>query len=332
MPARTPSAALVLSLLATGTPALAATPAPATPGVRAPGAVLPGELAPLKVAPVDRPHLSLQPANPKPGDPVLVTVRGASALPTGTVAGRPLRFFAWNNGYAALTSLPVEQTEGSVPVDVTAVGRGLPVLLSGALTVGAPGFRERELKVANKYVSPPKAVKARMEADRKAFAAAFAQPFQAPLFGQNFAWPREATVTAPFGDRRSFNGKLQTQHFGVDLDGATGSPVVAANDGTVVMSRDNYASGNTVLVHHGAGLFTAYFHLSRIDVKEGAKVKQGEALGLVGSTGRVTGPHLHWGVKADDRWVDGQTLLKLDFTGAPETPGVATNAPGLGSP
>ncbi|RKI51049.1 M23 family metallopeptidase [Corallococcus sp. AB049A] len=322
----------VLSLLATGTPALAATPAPATPGVRAPGAVLPGELAPLKVAPVDRPHLSLQPANPKPGDPVLVTVRGASALPTGTVAGRPLRFFAWNNGYAALTSLPVEQTEGSVPVDVTAVGRGLPVLLSGALTVGAPGFRERELKVANKYVSPPKAVKARMEADRKAFAAAFAQPFQAPLFGQNFAWPREATVTAPFGDRRSFNGKLQTQHFGVDLDGATGSPVVAANDGTVVMSRDNYASGNTVLVHHGAGLFTAYFHLSRIDVKEGAKVKQGEALGLVGSTGRVTGPHLHWGVKADDRWVDGQTLLKLDFTGAPETPGVATNAPGLGSP
>ncbi|RKH48002.1 M23 family metallopeptidase [Corallococcus sp. AB050B] len=332
MPARTPSAALVLSLLATGTPALAATPAPATPGVRAPGAVLPGELAPLKVAPVDGPHLSLQPANPKPGDPVLVTVRGASALPTGTVAGRPLRFFAWNNGYAALTSLPVEQTEGSVPVDVTAVGRGLPVLLSGALTVGAPGFRERELKVANKYVSPPKAVKARMEADRKAFAAAFAQPFQAPLFGQNFAWPREATVTAPFGDRRSFNGKLQTQHFGVDLDGATGSPVVAANDGTVVMSRDNYASGNTVLVHHGAGLFTAYFHLSRIDVKEGAQVKQGEALGLVGSTGRVTGPHLHWGVKADDRWVDGQTLLKLDFTGAPETPGVATNAPGLGSP
>ncbi|MGE6759312.1 M23 family metallopeptidase [Corallococcus interemptor] len=332
MPARTPSAALVLSLLATGTPALAATPAPATPGVRAPGAALPGELAPLKVAPVDGPHLSLQPANPKPGDPVLVTVRGASALPTGTVAGRPLRFFAWNNGYAALTSLPVEQTEGSVPVDVTAVGRGLPVLLSGALTVGAPGFRERELKVANKYVSPPKAVKARMEADRKAFAAAFAQPFQAPLFGQNFAWPREATVTAPFGDRRSFNGKLQTQHFGVDLDGATGSPVVAANDGTVVMSRDNYASGNTVLVHHGAGLFTAYFHLSRIDVKEGAQVKQGEALGLVGSTGRVTGPHLHWGVKADDRWVDGQTLLKLDFTGAPETPGVATNAPGLGTP
>ncbi|WP_437340839.1 M23 family metallopeptidase, partial [Corallococcus exercitus] len=352
----TPSASrvFVLALLATGAPALAAAPpaassavvtgsvpgstaAPAASGTRAPGAPTPGavvqgELAPLKVKPVDGPRLSLQPAHPKPGDPVLVTVSGASALPTGTLAGRPLRFFAWNDGYAALTSLPVEQPEGTVPVDVTAPGRGLPVLLSGALTVGSPGFRERELRVASKYVSPPKAVKARMEADRKAFAAAFAQPFRAPLFGQNFAWPREATVTAPYGDRRSFNGKLQTQHFGVDLDGATGSPVVAANDGTVVMVRDNYASGNTVLVHHGAGLYTAYFHLSRIDVKDGAKVKQGDALGLVGSTGRVTGPHLHWGVKADDRWVDGQTLLKLDFTGAPEAPGVATNTPGLGNP
>ncbi|WP_223634573.1 M23 family metallopeptidase [Corallococcus sp. EGB] len=355
MSARNPAAArvLVLSLLASGAPALAATPAAsarvvtasvpvstgtaAAPGLRAPGAPTPGavvqgELAPLKVAPLEGPRLSLQPTHPKPGDPVLVTVSGASALPTGTLAGRPLRFFAWNNGYAALTSLPVEQAEGTVPVDITAPGRGLPVLLSGVLTVGAPGFRERELKVANKYVSPPKAVKARMEADRKAFAAAFAQPFQAPVFTRNFAWPREATVTAPFGDRRSFNGKLQTQHFGVDLDGATGSPVVAANDGTVVMARDNYASGNTVLLHHGAGLYTAYFHLSRVDVKVGAKVKQGEALGLVGSTGRVTGPHLHWGVKADDRWVDGQTLLKLDFTGAPETPGVAANASGLGTP
>lgn len=355
MPARNPAAArvLVLSLLASAAPALAATPAasanamadgaPASPGPaaepgrRAPGAPTPGvmaqgELAPLKVAPQDGPRLTLQPANPKSGDPVLVTVSGASALPSGTLAGRPLRFFAWNNGYAALTSLPVEQPAGTVPVDITAPGRGLPVLLSGVLDVGAPGFRERELRVASKYVSPPKAVKARMEADRKAFAAAFAQPFQAPLFSQNFAWPREATVTAPFGDRRSFNGKLQSQHFGVDLDGTTGAPVVAANDGTVVMARDNYASGNTVLLHHGAGLYTAYFHLSRIDVKNGAKVKQGDPLGRVGSTGRVTGPHLHWGVKTDDRWVDGQTLLKLDFTGAPETPGVAANAPGMGTP
>jgi murein DD-endopeptidase MepM/ murein hydrolase activator NlpD len=345
MPARKSSASrvLALTLLASGPSAFAAsppaaspavitvatTPVPAAPGLRAPGAptsgaMLPGETAPLSVKPGQGPLMAIQPGSAKPGDPVLVMVRGASTPPTGTLAGRPLRFFAWNDGYAALGSLPVETAPGTALVDVTAVGRGLPVLLSGALTVTEPGFRERELRVAGKYVSPPKKVKARMEADRKAFAAAFAQPFAPPLFHQNFAWPRDATVTAPFGDRRSFNGKLQSQHFGVDLDGGVGAPVVSANAGTVVMARDNYASGNTVLVHHGAGLFTAYFHLSRIDVKDGAQVKQGDALGLVGSTGRVTGPHLHWGVKVDDRWVDGQTLLKLDFTGAPEAPGVAT--------
>ncbi|RKH19529.1 M23 family metallopeptidase [Corallococcus praedator] len=295
-------------------------------------------MAPLRVKPdslgpvLDRPLLSLQPSSAKPGDPVVVTVRGAAGLPTGTLGGRPLRFFAWREGHLALTSLPVELPPGTQVVDVMAPGKGLPVALSGALEVLAPGYRERELRVASKYVSPPKAVKARMEADRKAFAAAFAQPFREPLFGQNFAWPRQDVVTAPFGDRRSFNGKLQSQHFGVDLDGDPGAPVVAANDGTVVMARDNYASGNTVLVHHGAGLFTAYFHLSRIDVKDGAQVKQGDGLGLVGSTGRVTGPHLHWGVKADDRWVDGQTLLKLDFFGAQETPGVAVSSPELANP
>ena len=328
MPARNHSASrlLLLTLLASG-PSVLATPSPASPP-----AVARGEMAPLPVKPVSGPRLSLQPVSAKPGDPVLVTVRGASGLPTGTLDGRPLRFFAWQDGYAALTSLPVEQSAGTVGVDVTAPGRGLPVALSGSLEVGAPGYRERELRVANKYVSPPKAVKARMEADRKAFAAAFAQPFRTPLFGQNFAWPRKDEVTAPFGDRRSFNGKLQSQHFGVDLDGDPGAPVLAANDGTVVMARDNYASGNTVLVHHGAGLYTAYFHLSRIGVKDGAKVKAGEELGLVGSTGRVTGPHLHWGVKADDRWVDGQTLLKLDFFGAQETPGVAVSSPDLGNP
>ncbi|RYZ39905.1 MAG: M23 family peptidase [Myxococcaceae bacterium] len=361
MPARNHSASrlLVLTLLASGPSALAATSpasspaevtatvtgaAPTTsptatraPGAPTPGAVVQGEMAPLRVKPgplpvLDRPLLSLQPGTAKPGDPVLVTVRGAAGLPTGTLGGRALRFFAWREGYLALTSLPVELSPGTQGVDVMAPGKGLPVALSGTLEVLAPGYRERELRVASKYVSPPKAVKARMEADRKAFAAAFAQPFQAPLFGQNFAWPRQDVVTAPFGDRRSFNGKLQSQHFGVDLDGDPGAPVVAANDGTVVMARDNYASGNTVLVHHGAGLYTAYFHLSRIDVKSGAKVKQGEGLGLVGSTGRVTGPHLHWGVKADDRWVDGQTLLKLDFLGTQETPGVAVSSPGLANP
>ena len=135
--------------------------------------------------------------------------------------------------------------------------------------------------------------------------------------GEKFAWPRQDRITAPYGDLRTYNGKKQSQHFGNDIGGDSGTPVSAANAGTVVMTRDNFASGNTVLVHHGAGLYTAYFHLSAMEVKEGERVERGQLLGKVGNTGRVTGPHLHWGVKVDDLWVDGQTLLKLDFGGAP---------------
>lgn len=273
-----------------------------------------------------QPSLSVQPGTAKPGDPVLVTVRGAEGMPSGTLAGRPLHFFEASGAWLALTGLSVEQALGSVEVKVTAPrpAQGKALELAGGLDVVEPGYPERQLQVAGKYVKPPASVKARMAEDRAAFAAAFSQPFAAPTFSENFAWPRQDRITAPYGDRRSFNGKLQSQHFGVDIDGDTGDTISAANAGTVVMARDCYSSGNTVIVHHGAGLYTTYFHMSRIDVKPGAKVLQGQQLGLVGKTGRVTGPHLHWGVKVDGLWVDGLSLLKLDFFGQPE-PRVATS-------
>jgi murein DD-endopeptidase MepM/ murein hydrolase activator NlpD len=261
------------------------------------------------------PTLSLQPGTARPGDPVLVTVRGLAAEPSGTLDGRPLRFFKVGDGFQSLTGLPVEQAAGPVQVKVTAPpAESAPAVeLTEALEVQAPAWRVRELKVESKYTEPPPEVKARMAEDKAAFAAAFAQPFAAPLFARNFDWPRQARVTAPFGDKRTFNGAVASQHFGTDLDGKTGTPILSANDGTVVMARENQASGNTVLVHHGGGLYTAYFHMSRIQVKEGDTVKRGQRLGLVGNTGRVTGPHLHWGAKVDDRWVDPEALLKLDF-------------------
>jgi hypothetical protein len=307
---------LLLALLALGAKAQGAEPSPAS--VPAPSL----EARPLAEG---RPLLSLQPGAAKPGDPVLVSVKGMAELPTGTLAGRPLRFFPWGESFLAVTGLPVEMAPGAATVSVTgpAAPGAAPVELSGTVDVVDPGYPERELKVAGKYVEPPPEVKARMAADRKAFAQAFSQPFSAPLFGRNFAWPRTDRITAPYGDRRTFNGKLSSQHFGVDIDGDTGTPVTAANDGTVVMTRDNYSAGKTVVVHHGAGLYTTYFHLSKIGVKNGTKVKQGQRLGLVGGTGRVTGPHLHWGVKADDLWVDGETLLRLDFF-PPTVPGVAS--------
>jgi murein DD-endopeptidase MepM/ murein hydrolase activator NlpD len=92
-----------------------------------------------------------------------------------------------------------------------------------------------------------------------------------------------------------------------------GAPIHAANDGVVVMVRDNYAAGRTVVIHHGLDMYTTYFHLSRFNVREGQIVKRGQPIGLVGQTGRVTGPHLHWGGRVGDVYVDPASMLRLDL-------------------
>jgi Peptidase family M23 len=185
--------------------------------------------------------------------------------------------------------------------------------VAGAVEVLPATFPERVLTVAPQFIEPPPAVQRRLREDRRAFAAAFAQAFRPAMFPKNFALPRESRVTAAFGDRRTFNGSQQSQHYGVDLDGSVGAPIRAANDGVVVMVRDNYAAGKTVVIHHGLDLYTTYFHLSRFEVRKGQTVKKGQRIGRVGKTGRVTGPHLHWGVKVGDLYVDPASVLRLDL-------------------
>jgi hypothetical protein len=280
------------------------------------------------------PTLQVQPERPRPGDPLLVSVRGTYETPTGSVGGRPLTFFPVEGGHVALTGLPVETAPGPLEVVVRPASRG--PALRHPLQVAEPAWRTRELTVARKFTRPPSAaLKRRMKADREAFARAFTQPPSPPRVRGRFSLPREATFTAFFGDRRTYNGQTKSQHYGLDIDGDVGDPLHAAHDGKVVMVRDCFASGNTVVVDHGAGLYTAYFHLTRFQVREGQEVRQGDVLGTVGRTGRVTGPHLHWSVKVDGLYVDPQTLLTLDFGGTPtpslpavagESAGTATQA------
>jgi murein DD-endopeptidase MepM/ murein hydrolase activator NlpD len=116
------------------------------------------------------------------------------------------------------------------------------------------------------------------------------EPFQRPLNG---------LVTSPYGTQRLLNGKVKSYHSGVDFRAATGTPVYAANTGIVGLAKNLFYSGNIVILDHGSGLFTTYAHLSRIDVAPGRLVEKGQVIGLAGATGRVNGPHLHWGVKVN---------------------------------
>lgn len=272
----------------------------------------------VSLAAAAAPSLELIPARVKPGDPVLVVVHGVEALPVGTVGPRPARFYPRDAGAEALVGIPVEQEPGLLEVHVTAGA----VTLEAPLEVVPPEFPERKLTVASKFVTIPASARARIKADQAAFQKAWATPFRPRAFSDNFEKPREALITAHYGDKRTLNGKKTTQHYGLDLDGSTGDEIRAANDGRVVMVRDCYTSGNTVLVDHGAGLITSYFHLSKFLVKAGQEVQRGELLGLVGKTGRVTGPHLHFGAHIGTLWVNPQALLALPFPSAASPPAV----------
>jgi len=129
----------------------------------------------------------------------------------------------------------------------------------------------------------------------------------------DFTAPVEASTSDVFGSQRIFNGVAQRPHLGLDFHVHTGTPVAAMNDGTVLLARFLYFEGNCVVIDHGQGLLTLYFHLSEFKVKEGDTVKRGQEIGLSGGTGRATGPHLHVAVRWQGTYLDPARLLQLQL-------------------
>ncbi|WP_424599268.1 M23 family metallopeptidase [Arcobacter sp.] len=130
------------------------------------------------------------------------------------------------------------------------------------------------------------------------------------LWEKDFTFPMYSKVTSDFGTKRVYNGQLKSYHSGIDFRADIGSPIGAANDGIVRFAGNRFYSGNSIIIDHGQGVFTCYFHLSKILVKENQKVKRDDKIGLSGDTGRITGPHLHFGTRIHGVLVDPQELFK----------------------
>jgi len=187
------------------------------------------------------------------------------------------------------------------------------------LVVRPKVFRTRRLTVDPDFVTPPPAVEARIAEEAELMRKVWQASPPHALWMQPFTRPVREAANSAFGTRSVFNGLPRNAHSGADFLSPAGTSVRAPNSGRVVIARSLYFSGNTVVIDHGAGLFSLLAHFSEIDVREGQEVENGQVVGRVGATGRVTGPHLHWTVRAADARIDPLSLLALLGQDARET-------------
>jgi len=260
--------------------------------------------------------ISWSPQRLESGSPVLFRIelnQPADSL-QGTWLDHPLVFTRAHQGntWYALAGIDVEQAAGTYPLQLTATeANGGELHASQQVDVLPGSYKTTTLHVEEKYVAPDAATLERIAADKVVKDAAFAHQVSEPLWNGSFRSPVPFAPTDSFGTRRMFNGKLASIHRGTDFHAPSGTPVVAANDGVVIIAQGMFYEGNLVVVDHGQQFSTLYMHLSKIEVKVGDRVHKGQRLGLSGATGRVTGPHLHLGVRWQGNYVDAVKLLKL---------------------
>jgi len=232
----------------------------------------------------------------------------------GTWLDHPLVFTRAQQGntWYALAGIDVEQAPGTYPLQLAATdANGAELHASQQVDVLPGSYKTTTLHVEEKYVAPDAATLERIAADKAVKDAAFAHQISQPLWNGSFQSPVPFAPTDSFGTRRMFNGKLASIHRGTDFHAPSGTPVAAANDGVVIVAQGMFYEGNLVVIDHGQQFSTLYMHLSKIEVKVGDRVHKGQRLGLSGATGRVTGPHLHLGVRWQGMYVDAVKLFKL---------------------
>ena len=249
----------------------------------------------------------------------------------GKWIGKDLAFFKSDNPkiWHALAGADLETPPGTYDLTLTAVMAGGRVVHSvKKVDVGAANFRSGAVDVPQNFVEPDAASKKQIAADEVLKNRAFSHLIAAPQWSGDFVTPVKAKPTDSFGMTRVLNEELTSTHRGTDFPVSEGAPVVVSNSGTVVLAKELFYEGNCVIVDHGQRLFTIYMHLSKIEVKPGLKLGKGERLGLSGQTGRVTGPHLHMGVRWNGAYLDPTKLLGLTLPNlGPEKRKAATRPP-----
>ena len=259
-------------------------------------------------------HMTETPSRLHPGSPFLVTMSG---LVSGT--SYDVRFgksdipVKGSGTVRLLLGIDLAQPAGRDRIRLYESGTASPIT-SLAIEIQKHDYPSQYLKLPENFVELTPAELKRAVKEEKELDRIFANDKTGPLWNGDFVLPVHGIITTPFGVRRFLNGEPRAPHTGIDIAGKAGTPVDATNDGIVCYKGSLFFGGNSILINHGQGIYSMYFHLGKYAVKKGEYVKKGQTIGYIGETGRVTGPSLHFGIRIADSKVDPELLFSLTQT------------------
>lgn len=203
--------------------------------------------------------------------------------------------------------IPIDYYTSAGDINITWVAPGNETSLS--VTIHTADYPTETLSVDPALVTPPPEALERIAAEKAKAEAIYSHFTPIRYWNRAFIKPLDSNITSEYGSARTYNGSLKSYHGGVDFRAKTPIPILASNDGIVVLAQERYYSGGTIIIDHGEGLHSCYFHMSQFDVKVGDRVERGQIIGLTGASGRITGPHLHFGMMVHDIQSDPLDLI-----------------------
>jgi len=243
---------------------------------------------------------------------------GIAIVPTGVSSDKPKPSVSWNKRviaamsaageWSAIVGVPLSTKSGAHQLNVTSGGNAYQV----SFDITGIQYEEQRITLTdNGKVNPAPLDMERINKESARLKTVKRMRTET-LAGRDFIWPVEGPISSTFGLRRFFNDQPRRPHGGIDIAMPTGTPIVAPANGVIIDTGDYFFNGNSVFIEHGLGVQTFYAHMDTISVSIGDEVKQGDVIGTVGATGRVTGAHLHWSVGLNGTWVDPTLVLAAD--------------------
>lgn len=243
-----------------------------------------------------------------PGDMFLLKVK-SNKMPSGSFQNRSLNFYYSDNVFKAFNFINIDTKPGKHPIELNVNG----ALINFNILVNEKYFAVKNITLrSDKVILSPEDEK-RADEEEKILKSIWNKVTPATLWQGKFIKPVNSTITSDFGIKRIINKKKESRHSGTDYKGNTGTPIKSINSGKVVLIDNHFFGGNTIVIDHGMGLYSVYLHLSDSYIENGDLVNKDEIIGLVGNTGRASGPHLHLSVKLRGESINPESLLKLDL-------------------